>query len=48
MHLSPGIAQKLQLAVEQLLTGGSWNPSKSDTHVKKQRSHSEMVEGVQS
>ena len=48
MHSSsPARAPKLQLAVEQPLTGECWKPPKRIPHVQKQRSHSKMVVGVQ-
>ena len=48
MHSSPPArAPKLQLAVEQPLTGGCWNPPKKDIHVQIQRRIlSKMVEGA--
>ena len=52
VHLSPTArAQKLQLAFEQPLTGGCWNPptkKKKIPHVKRQRSCSKTVGGAQS
>ena len=48
MHSSsPARAPKLQLAVEQPLTGECCKPPKRIPHVQKQRSHSKMVVGVQ-
>ena len=40
----PARAPKLQLAVEQPLTGGSWTHQKTIPHVQR-RSHSDMVAG---
>ena len=48
-HLLLLRAAKLQLAVEQPLTEGLWNPLKKDTPIQRQRiSHSKMVGGAQS
>ena len=45
-HLLLLRAAKLQLAVEQPLTEGLWNPLKKDTPIQRQRrSHSKMVGG---
>ena len=45
----PAKVPKLQLAVEQSLTGGHWNAPEKIPHVQRQRSsHSKMVGGASS